>query len=236
MLLRIEGLGVRIGGHQVLQKIDLEVQQGQIVVVVGPNGSGKSTLMRTIAGLHTQTDGSIQFDGLPLDDLPAHQRVSKGICLIQEGRQLFGDMSVIENLEMGAYRYRKEKDRVRKNIQIVFELFPSISAERERLAKTFSGGEQQMISIGRGLMGEPKMLMIDELSLGLAPKVIGRLFATVKQLNGSGLSILMVEQNVRQALKIAHRVYVLSNGRNVASGSPDQLLNDDQMVEKYLGY
>jgi len=233
--LNISNLEVKLVGLQILRNINMKVNEGEIIAVVGPNGAGKSTLLKTIAGLYKPNKGSIEFNGKKIHLMPAHKIVYEGISLIQEGRQLFGGMSVIENLEMGAYTYKNDKNRIRKNIEILFKLFPILAQNKNRFARTFSGGEQQMISISRGLMSEPKLLMIDELSLGLAPKVIIQLLKTVKKLNNKGLSILLVEQNIRQSLSIADRAYVLSNGTDVFNGTSEELINNEKINETYLG-
>jgi branched-chain amino acid transport system ATP-binding protein len=236
MLLNISNLNIKIAGLHILKDIYIKLNEGEIVVIIGPNGAGKSTLLKSIAGIYKPNTGSIEFNGKQIHLMPAYKIVYEGISLIPEGRQLFGEMSVIENLEMGAYTYRRDKKRIKNNIEMVFDLFPILAINKNRLAQTFSGGEQQMISISRGLMCEPKLLMIDELSLGLAPKVINQLLETVKKLNSRGLSILMVEQNVRQALSIANRGYIFNNGSIVFSGTSEEFVNNKNIKTNYLGF
>lgn len=235
MLLNINDLNVSLGGLHILHDVNLTVEEKEIVVVIGANGAGKSTLMRTIAGLSHPTSGSINFRGTQLEKMPPNLVAGHGISMVPEGRMLFYDMTVLENLEMGATVYHKDKARIKKNLDYVFSLFPVLYDHQDRKASTFSGGEQQMISIGRGLMSEPKLLMIDELSLGLAQKVIDMLLKIVKQLNDSGISILMVEQNVKQALKIADRAYVIDNGSITMSGTGEELINNDYVRKAYMG-
>jgi len=235
MLLNVHNLNTKLGGLHILQDVDLVVNKGEIVVVVGANGSGKSTLMRTVAGLVKPESGIIEFDGKQIQNLPPFDISALGISLVPEGRGLFQDMTVLENLQMGAYLYRKDQERVKRNLDWVFELFPVLEKYQDRKSSTLSGGEQQMLSIGRGLMGEPRLLLLDELSLGLAQKVIDMLFKIIKQLNETGMSILMVEQNVRQALRVADRGYVLENGRIVIEGTGQQLLDNSHVQSAYLG-
>lgn len=235
MLLRIADISVTVDGLSVLEGLSLHVEPGELVVVVGANGAGKSTLMRTVAGLSNPDKGTIEFKGEQIGGLPPFNVVAKGVCLIPEGRQLFPDMSVMENLQLGAYHYRKDSARIKKNLSRVFGLFPVLEEHSGRKASSFSGGQQQMLSIGRGLMSEPALLMIDELSLGLAQNLIQMLFKIVKQLNEMGMSILMVEQNVQQALRIADRAYVLDNGRIVLDGTGTELMDNEHVRKAYMG-
>lgn len=235
MLLNITNLNVNLGGMTILHDINLHLEKGELVVVVGSNGAGKSTLMRTISGLAKPSSGTIEFEGKPIHAKQPHNIAAMGISLVPEGRSLFYDMTVLENLQMGAYLYRKDKERVKKNLRWVYDLFPALENFMNRKSSSLSGGEQQMLTIGRGLMSEPKLLMLDELSLGLAPKVIDMLLKIVKQLNSSGMTILLVEQNVRQALKIADRGYILDNGRISLEGYGEKMLNDDYVKSVYMG-
>lgn len=235
MLLNVNDLNVKLGGLHILHDVNLSVNENEIVVVIGANGAGKSTLMRTIAGLSHPSSGTIEFQETAIEHMPPNLIAGRGISMVPEGRMLFYDMTVLENLEMGATVYHKDKARIQRNLEKVFSLFPVLYENRDRKASTFSGGEQQMISIGRGLMSEPKLLMIDELSLGLAQKVIDMLLKIVKQLNEQGISILMVEQNVKQALQIADRAYVIDNGSITMSGSGASLINDDHVRKAYMG-
>jgi branched-chain amino acid transport system ATP-binding protein len=235
MLLKISNLNVTLGGLSILRDINLSVDEGELVVVVGANGAGKSTLLRTLNGIYQPVSGSAVFRTEPLLGLKAHEVIRKGLCMVPEGRQLFPSLSARENLLLGAYYYKRDKKRVLANLERVYALFPILKKHENRIASTFSGGEQQMISIGRGLMGEPKLMMIDELSLGLAPKVVSSLFLVIKELNKTGMSILLIEQNVRQALQIADHAYVLENGSVSLSGSGKELLDNPEVKEAYLG-
>lgn len=235
MLLKISELNVVLGGLHILQDVSLEVNEGELVVVVGANGAGKSTLMRTIAGLNPVRSGEVSFMGKRCTGLSPFQITGMGLSTVLEGRQLFRELSARENLLTGAYLYRKDKKRVEENLKKVYELFPALEKYENRIASTFSGGEQQMISIGRGLMSEPKLMMIDEMSLGLAPLIIENLFSIIKELNRNGMSILLIEQNARQALKIADRAYVLETGQITLTGTGQELLNNEQVQSAYLG-
>ncbi|MCX5515341.1 branched-chain amino acid ABC transporter ATP-binding protein [Kaistia algarum] len=235
MLMSINNLDARVKRLPVLKGVSLEVEEGRITVIVGANGSGKSTLLRTIVGLNPASGGSILFNGEEISNRPAYEIAARGISLVPEGRRLFSEMTVAENLEMGAYLCRNDKAKVRANLDRVYELFPVLKEHRGRKAKTFSGGQQQMITLGRGLMSSPKLLMIDELSLGLAPKVISEILEKIVVLNRQGMSIYLVEQNVKQALRIADYGYVLDNGRIAMQGAASDLLNDENVQKTYLG-
>ena len=229
MLLTINNLDITLGGLQILQDVSLHVDEGELVVVVGANGTGKSTLLRSISGMNPIAGGEILFCGEKITGLPSSLIARKGLCMVPEGRQLFPELSARDNLLIGAYPYRKDKARVQKNLDFAYQMF------EDRMANTFSGGEQQMISIARGLMSEPKLMMIDEMSLGLAPMIIADLFKVIKRLNAQGISILLVEQNARQALRIADRAYVMENGRMVMEGSGKELLENEHVKVAYLG-
>lgn len=235
MLLEINNLDVTLSGLHILHNISLNVKEGELVVVVGANGAGKSTLLRTICGMNGCASGTIRFMGQEIQNKKAYHIAAEGLCMVPEGRQLFAELSARDNLLIGAYHYRSNKKRVMENLEKVYTLFPVLKKYESRIASTFSGGEQQMISIGRGLMSEPKLMMIDELSLGLAPLVIQNLFDIIKGLNKSGMSILLIEQNARQALQIADRAYVLENGHIPISGTGNELLNNAGVKEAYLG-
>lgn len=235
MLLTINNLDVTLGVLQILQDVSLHVDEGELVVVVGANGTGKSTLLRSISGMNPIAGGEILFCGEKITGLPSSLIARKGLCMVPEGRQLFPELSARDNLLIGAYPYRKDKARVQKNLDFAYQMFPAIRKYEDRMANTFSGGEQQMISIARGLMSEPKLMMIDEMSLGLAPMIIADLFKVIKRLNAQGISILLVEQNARQALRIADRAYVMENGRMVMEGSGKELLENEHVKVAYLG-
>ncbi len=234
-LLEINDLSVRLGGLSILHDVNLLVNKGELVTVIGSNGAGKSTLLNTISGLIKQEKGEIFFDGENLEKLSADKRALAGLTAVPEGKQLFYHMTVIENLKMGGYKYRRDKERIEKNIQRIFDLFPILEQHQNRIAGTFSGGEQQMLTIGRGLMSEPTLLMIDELSLGLAPKVITQLMGVVKDLNSEGMSILIVEQNINAVLKIADKGYVIENGSIVMQGTGEELRTSEHIQNAYLG-
>jgi branched-chain amino acid transport system ATP-binding protein len=235
VLLEIHDLSVTVEGLPILHDVSLGLNDREIVAVVGANGAGKTTLLRTIMGLIHPVKGSIRLAGKDIAHSSPSAVVGGGIALVLEGRQLFPNMSVKENLMMGAWSYHKDKKRVAENLSVVYDLFPILEKEQNRLAKTFSGGEQQMISLGRGLMSEPKLMMLDEPSLGLAPKVIDNFLGTVKKLNERGMNILLVEQNVDQALELASRGYVLENGRIALEGTGKELLANDHVRKVYLG-
>ncbi|MCR6500430.1 ABC transporter ATP-binding protein [Shinella sp. CPCC 101442] len=231
----IRNLDVRLGRLDVIRDVNLDVEEGRITVIVGANGAGKSTLLRTVAGLNKVARGSILFKGKEIANLPAHRIAAMGISMVPEGRHLFREMTVAENLEMGGYLCRGKPGAMAANMERVFDLFPVLKEHRHRKAKTFSGGQQQMITIGRGLMSDPQLLIVDELSLGLAPKVISEILEKIVLLNRQGMSIYLVEQNVKQALKIAHQGYVLDNGSITIRGSAENLLADPEVQRTYLG-
>lgn len=235
MLMSIKNLDVRYGRLDVIRNVDLDVEEGCITVIVGANGAGKTTLLRTVAGLNKAARGSIHFKGQEITNLPAHRVAALGISMVPEGRHLFKEMTVQENLEMGGFLCRKTAGAMAANLERVYDLFPVLKEHRGRKAKTFSGGQQQMITIGRGLMSDPKLLIIDELSLGLAPKIISEILEKIVLLNQQGMSIYLVEQNVKQALKIAHYGYVLDNGSITIQGNAQDLLDNPEVQRTYLG-
>ncbi len=234
-MLHIENLAVAYGDVQALWDVSLDVQRGEIVVLIGPNGAGKTTLMRAVAGLHRPQKGRITFDGAALHTLAAHQIVEHGIILVPEGRRLFGGMTVLENLELGAYTRRAKQQR-EKTLQQVYAIFPLLAERRHQRASLMSGGQQQMLAMGRALMGLPRLLMLDEPSLGLAPAIVQHIFEIVRTINGQGVMILLVEQNARKALELAHRAYIIEQGRIAGTGSGPELLHNDQVREAYLGH
>ena len=234
-MLEIKSVDARYGDFQALWDVSLQVNAGEIVVLIGPNGAGKTTLMRTIVGLHRPAAGSIFLDGLPTDRLYGYQIVERGVALVPEGRRLFGGMSVIENLEMGAYTERARGKRA-QTLHWVLEVFPLLGQRRNALASTLSGGMQQMLAVGRALMSMPRLLLLDEPSLGLAPLVVQNIFDVVNLVNSQGVTILLVEQNARAALELAHRGYIMERGRVVGRGTGAELLNDLSVQRAYLGY
>jgi len=234
-LLEIENLHTYYGYVHALKGINLTVEEGEIVTLIGANGAGKTTTLRTISGLIRPREGRIVFDGQEIQGMPAHKIVQMGICHAPEGRQIFSTLTVMENLNMGAYTLGGDKETIEENRRRVFDLFPRLEERKNQLGGTLSGGEQQMLTIGRALMSRPRLLMLDEPSLGLAPLLVKTIFEIIKEINQRGVTILLVEQNARAALKIAHRGYVLETGRVVLSGPAQELLQDERVRKAYLG-
>ncbi|MGD1991720.1 MAG: ABC transporter ATP-binding protein [Anaerolineae bacterium] len=234
-LLKVENLNTYYGHVQALKGVELEVEEGEIVSLIGANGAGKTTTLRTISGLIRPSEGSIIFDGKAIHGQPAHRIVEAGVCQVPEGRQIFSTLTVTENLNMGAYSLGGNREAVEQNRRRVFDLFPRLEERKGQLGGTLSGGEQQMLTIGRALMARPRLLMLDEPSLGLAPLLVKAIFDTIREINQGGVTILLVEQNARAALKVAHRAYVLETGRVVLSGSARELLQDERVRKAYLG-
>ena len=233
-MLKINDLHVSYGGITALRGIDLEVPDGKIVTLIGANGAGKSTTLRTISGLVKAESGSITYQDQELIGKPINKILEVGIALIPEGRRVFADLTVLENLKIGAY-LRHDKSEIEKDIKWIYELFPRLEERNWQLAGTLSGGEQQMLAVGRGLMSRPKVMMLDEPSLGLAPLVVQDIFSIIQEINRQGVTILLVEQNANMALKIADWAYVLEIGRITRSGTGAELLADDSIKEAYLG-
>ena len=233
-MLKINNLHVSYGGIRALRGIDLEVPDGKIVTLIGANGAGKSTLLRTISGLVKADSGSITYNGKELLGMPINKVLEEGIAHAPEGRRVFPDMTVLENLKIGAY-LRKDKTEIEKDIQWVYSLFPRLEERSWQLAGTLSGGEQQMLAVGRALMSRPKVLMMDEPSLGLAPLVVQGIFDIIRTINEQGVTVLLIEQNANMALKIADIAYVLETGEITKSGSGAELLADESIKEAYLG-
>lgn len=234
-LLSVQGLKAAYGDITALWDVSLEVNEGEIVGLIGSNGAGKTTLLRNIAGLHRPLAGAILLDGQPIDRLPAYQIVERGVILVPEGRRLFGSMTVLENLELGAFSPRARTSR-EKTMQQVFALFPLLAERKQQRANTMSGGQQQMLAIGRAMMGLPRLLMLDEPSLGLAPLMVENIFEIIKEMNQRGVTIFLIEQNARQALELANRAYILEEGAVVGEGSGEELLCNDEVRQAYLGY
>lgn len=235
MILEIQNLEVSYGKIRALKGISLNVKQGEVVTLVGANGAGKTTLLKTISGLLDPSSGSIKFQGLDLTKISPHQRVIEGICQAPEGRGIFPGMTVEENLRIGKYSRETAKIEMAEDLARIFELFPRLKDRRNQLGGTLSGGEQQMLSIGRALMSRPKMLLLDEPSMGLAPKFIATIFEIIEEIKKQDVTILLVEQNAAKALKIADRAYVLETGAIAKEGSGESLLNDPAVRAAYLG-
>jgi branched-chain amino acid transport system ATP-binding protein len=237
-MIRVRDMIAGYGRITVLKHVSIEIAAGELVCVVGANGAGKSTLLRCIQGLLPINAGNIEIDGQDVSGLPAEKIVQRGLSLVPETRELFSNMTVTDNLFLGAYIHRKESGAVRMRaeaMQTVFSIFPGLYERRAACAANLSGGQQQMLAIGRALMSRPRALMLDEPSLGLAPMLVRQIFDAISDLRRSGLAILLVEQNVRAALKLATRAYVLETGSIVAEGPADTLANDDRIIRAYLG-
>ncbi len=233
-MLEVHQVDVHYGDIQALWNVSFRVENGEIVSLIGSNGSGKTTVLKTISGILSLTKGSVTIDGVRSDTIKAYQIVEQGVSLVPEGRRLFRDMTVLENLELGGYieRTRPQKD---KNVKWIFQMFPVLDQRVHQLAGTLSGGEQQMLAIARGLMSEPKLLLVDELSLGLAPLIVKHIYMTLKEINRSKkMTILVVEQNVRLALEISDRGYIIENGRITGEGKGSELLKSDKVRSAYL--
>ena len=231
-LLKVDGLKVSYGHVNALKGVSLEVHPGEIVVLIGANGAGKTTLLETILGINTPGAGSVVFDGHPITGSTADRNVRAGLCLVPEGRGVFASMSVLDNLLLGAHHNMRN---VRKNLDRVYGAFPILDRRKDQIARTLSGGERQMLAIGRSLMSAPKLIMVDEPSIGLAPIVVNDIFAILCRLNQEGYAILLSEQNANKALRCANRGYVLETGTVALSGTAEQLLNDAGVREAYLG-
>jgi branched-chain amino acid transport system ATP-binding protein len=235
VLLELADIHVHYGQVEAIKGISLTVDDGEIVTLIGANGAGKTTTLKTISGVRPLTGGSICFDGEDLADIPAHRRVQLGISQAPEGRAIFPGMSVMENLEMGCYARKGGKTAAADDLERVFQLFPRLRERSRQAGGTLSGGEQQMLAIGRALMAGPRLLLLDEPSMGLAPKLVGQIFEIITEINAQGTTILLVEQNAAQALNRAHRAYVLESGAIVKSAPARELLDDPSVRAAYLG-
>jgi branched-chain amino acid transport system ATP-binding protein len=233
-MLKIENLEVAYGNIKAIKGISLEVNQGEIVTLIGSNGAGKSTTLRAISGILKPRSGSITFNGERIDGVEGHEIVAKGICQSPEGRRIFPKMTVDENLDLGAF-LRNDKQEIAHDRQRVLELFPRLQERIDQKAGTMSGGEQQMLAVGRALMGSPKLLLLDEPSMGLAPVLVEMIFETIEKINKQGTTILLVEQNALAALSVANRAYVLESGSIKMSGKAKDLISNDEVTKAYLG-
>jgi branched-chain amino acid transport system ATP-binding protein len=234
-LLEVENLHTYYGHVQALKGISLTVDEGEIVTLIGANGAGKSTTLRTISGLLRPQEGRVTFQGQELNDVPAYEIVYRGISQAPEGRAVFTTLTTNENLNMGAYSLGGDKEAIEENRRRVFKLFPRLEERKNQIAGTLSGGEQQMLAIGRALMARPRLLMLDEPSLGLAPMLVKAIFQTIREINEQGVTILLVEQNARAALRLADKGYVLETGSIVLEGTAKELMRDERVRKAYLG-
>jgi len=234
-LLEAEGLDIAYGGIRACRDVSLSVAEGEIVTLIGANGAGKSTTLRAIAGVLPPRAGAIRFRGADVTRLPSHERSRLGISLVPEGRRVFAFLTVRDNLELGAFNHRHARAKVRNLLETVLDTFPRLRERLHQNAGTLSGGEQQMLALGRAMMSEPRLVCLDEPSLGLAPLVVRDIFRTIKAINAAGTSVLLVEQNARYALETASRAYVLQTGSIIASGTCADLRNDQRVLEAYLG-
>ena len=235
MLLEIKDLKVAYGKIQAVKGISLHINAGEIVTLVGANGAGKTTLLKTISGLLKPSSGVINFEGKDIQGIDPHNRVLEGLCQAPEGRGIFPGMTVLENLEMGKYARKDWKDELKEDLDRIYTLFPRLKERQSQAGGTLSGGEQQMLSIGRALMSRPRLLLLDEPSMGLAPKFIQQIFNIIREIQSQGVSILLVEQNAAQALSCANRAYILETGSIVKEGAGKDLLNDEAIKKAYLG-
>ena len=233
-MLKVEDINVYYGAIHAIKGISLEVNDGEIVALIGSNGAGKSTTLRTISGLMKPKTGRIMYDGEDITGVPAHKIVGKGLCQVPEGRHVFANLTVLENLELGAY-LRTDKEGIAKDMEMVFEKFPRLLERKNQLSGTLSGGEQQMLAMARALMSRPKLLLLDEPSMGLAPLLIKEIFNIIKEINASGTTVLLVEQNANMALSIADKAYVLETGRITLSGTAAELASSEEVRKAYLG-
>ncbi|TML14260.1 MAG: ABC transporter ATP-binding protein [Actinobacteria bacterium] len=236
MLLEVRDLHVHYGRIEAIKGISFEVAEGEIVALIGANGAGKTTTLKTVSGVRPVTSGSVLFDGNDITAMPPHQRVELGLCQAPEGRGIFPGMTVLENLDMGAYTRRDRKTAAfGQDLDRVFELFPRLQERRTQTGGTMSGGEQQMLAIGRALMARPRVLLLDEPSMGLAPMIVQQIFEIITEINQQGTTVLLVEQNAQQALQRAHRAYVLETGHIVRADEAKVLLGDESVRAAYLG-
>lgn len=233
-MLEIKNIEVYYGMIQAIKGISFEVNQGEVIALIGANGAGKTTILHTITGLLSPKSGSVFFEGKDITKVPAHKIVSLGMAHVPEGRRVFAELTVYENLKMGAYT-RKDKNEMEQTLQMVYERFPRLKERKNQLAGTLSGGEQQMLAMGRALMSHPKIIVMDEPSMGLSPILVNQIFEIIEEVSKSGTTVLLVEQNAKKALAIADRAYVLETGKIVLEGDAKKLMNDDSIKKAYLG-
>lgn len=232
-ILEVKDLEVYYGVIQAIKGISFEVNQGEIIALIGANGAGKTTTLQTITGLIPPKAGHIVYDGKDITRLPGHQLVSMGVAHVPEGRRVFSQMTVLQNLKLGAYT-RSDKNEIENNLKMIYTRFPRLEERKNQMAGTLSGGEQQMLAMGRALMSQPKLIVMDEPSMGLSPIYVNEIFDIIQKINDDGVTVLLVEQNAKKALSIADRAYVLETGRIVLSGDADKLMNDDSVKKAYL--
>ena len=233
-MLEIKDLQVYYGMIQAIKGVSFEVNQGEVIALIGANGAGKTTILHTITGLLSPKTGSVLFEGKDITKIPAHKIVSMGMAHVPEGRRVFAELTVLQNLKMGAYT-RKDKEEIEQTLRTVYDRFPRLEERKNQMAGTLSGGEQQMLAMGRALMSHPKIILMDEPSMGLSPIFVNEIFDIIEQVSKSGTTVLLVEQNAKKALSIADRAYVLETGNIVLEGNANDLLNDDSIKKAYLG-
>lgn len=233
-MLEVKDLAVYYGMIHAIKGVSFEVNKGEIIALIGANGAGKTTILHTITGLLSPKRGSIQFEGKELTKIPAHKIVSLGMAHVPEGRRVFAELSVYQNLKLGAY-IRSDKKEIEETMETVYQRFPRLRERKNQMAGTLSGGEQQMLAMGRALMSHPQIILMDEPSMGLSPILVNEIFDIIRSVNEAGTTVLLVEQNAKKALEIADRAYVLETGRIVTSGPADALMNDDSIKKAYLG-
>ncbi|MDE7444335.1 MAG: ABC transporter ATP-binding protein [Lachnospiraceae bacterium] len=233
-MLEIKDLEVYYGMIQAIKGVSFEVNEGEVIALIGANGAGKTTILHTITGLLEAKKGSVSFDGKDITKIPAHKIVSMGMAHVPEGRRVFANLSVLQNLKMGAYT-RKDKNEIEETLKNVYKRFPRLEERQNQMAGTLSGGEQQMLAMGRALMSHPRIILMDEPSMGLSPIFVNEIFDIIKEVSAGGTTVLLVEQNAKKALSISDRAYVLETGKIVLSGNADDLLNNDSIKKAYLG-
>lgn len=233
-MLKIKGLQVNYGGIQAVKGVDMEVQQGELVTLIGANGAGKTTTMKAITGLKPYSAGDIEYDGKSIKGVPSHELLKRGLAMVPEGRGIFARMSIIENMQMGAY-LRNDKEQIKKDVDRMFGFFPRLKELATQLAGTLSGGEQQMLAMARAILSKPKLLLLDEPSMGLSPIMVEKIFEVVRTISKEGITVLLVEQNARLALQAADRGYVMDSGTVTMSGDAKQMLDDPKVRAAYLG-
>ena len=233
-MLKIKGLQVNYGGIQAVKGVDMEVQQGELVTLIGANGAGKTTTMKAITGLKPYSAGDIEYDGKSIKGVPSHELLKRGLAMVPEGRGIFARMSIIENMQMGAY-LRNDKEQIKKDVDRMFGFFPRLKERATQLAGTLSGGEQQMLAMARAILSKPKLLLLDEPSMGLSQIMVEKIFEVVRTISKEGITVLLVEQNARLALQAADRGYVMDSGTVTMSGDAKQMLDDPKVRAAYLG-